>query len=65
MVHTVAPVDFEPDADTSEIERTVLAAMADDAEMAAYLQMLLGYGITGEVSEEELAIGDGRTGQRR
>lgn len=62
MVHTVCPVDYNPNADDSLIRETVLAAMADDQEMAEFVQRLLGYGITGEVSEEVFVVftGSGR-----
>ena len=52
MIFTIIPVHYDPQADTNLISNTVLAAMADDQEMATYLQKLLGFGVTGEVCEE-------------
>lgn len=62
MIFTVLNVIYDPDADTSVFQRVVREAMADDEAMVAFLQKLLGYGITGEVSEAIFAIftGEGR-----
>jgi putative DNA primase/helicase len=61
-IHRVLETAYDPGADTRLIAQTVLSAMADSPEMADYLQRLLGYGITGETSEEVFAIfiGSGR-----
>lgn len=62
MLFTILDVDYDTNADDSLIRETVLAAMADDPHMAEYLQTLLGYGITGDVSEEVFVVftGSGR-----
>ncbi len=62
MLFTVLDVEYDPDADDSVMRSMVLSAMADDPEMAAFLQKLLGYGVTGEVSEEIFPVwtGSGR-----
>ena len=62
MIFTVLDVSYDPDADDALIRATVLSAMADDVEMAAFIQKLLGYGCTGEVCEEIFPVftGNGR-----
>ena len=62
MIFTVIDVTFDPEASDALIRSTVLSAMADDAEMATYIQKLLGYGCTGEVCEEIFPVftGSGR-----
>lgn len=62
MIFTILDVEYDPNADDSVLRSTVLAAMADDTEMVSYLQKLLGYAITGEVSEEVFVVftGSGR-----
>ena len=62
MIFTVIDVTFDPEASDALIRSTVLSAMADDVEMATYIQKLLGYGCTGEVCEEIFPVftGSGR-----
>ena len=62
MIFSLCDVEYDECLDTSLISDTVLAAMADDESMADFLQMLLGYGITGEICEEVFVIftGTGR-----
>ncbi len=62
MICNILDVEYDPCADTSVMDSLVLSAMADDAEMARFLQKMLGYGITGEVSEEVFPVwtGSGR-----
>lgn len=62
MLFTILDVEYDAAADDALIRSTVLAAMADDQQMADYLQSLLGYGITGDVSEEIFVVftGSGR-----
>jgi P4 family phage/plasmid primase-like protien len=62
MVHTVLDASYDPGANDGLLKTTILEAMADDKEMAQYLQKLLGYGITGDVSEEVFVVftGSGR-----
>jgi P4 family phage/plasmid primase-like protien len=61
-IFTVCPIEYNPDADPKVFHDVVLSAMADDQDMAAYLQRLMGYSITGEVSEEIFVVfsGSGR-----
>ena len=65
MIYKLLDIEYDPDADTSFIVSTVVTTMAGNQEMAEYLQKLLGYGITGEVSEEIFVIfnGSGRNGK--
>lgn len=51
-VFRVLAYEYDPTVSTAFIESTVLSIMADDHQMARYLQKLLGYSITGEVQEE-------------
>ncbi len=62
MICNILDVEYDPCADTSLMDALVLSAMADDAEMARFLQKLLGYGITGDVCEEIFPVftGSGR-----
>jgi P4 family phage/plasmid primase-like protien len=62
MIHQICPVEYDENASPDFFHGVVLAAMADDEEMARYLQRLLGYGITGEINQEVFPIftGSGR-----
>ena len=42
MIYTVLDIVYDEHADTTVMQNVVLSAMADDAEMAEYLQRLLG-----------------------
>ncbi|PNH01584.1 putative helicase [Tetrabaena socialis] len=61
-VYAICPVVYDPSASSDIFHQVILAAMADDEEMARYLQKILGYGITGEVCEEVFPVftGSGR-----
>jgi hypothetical protein len=65
MILTVLDVDYDPEASMELIAGTVLSIMADDVEMAAFMQKLLGYAVTGEVLEEIFAVftANGRNGK--
>jgi P4 family phage/plasmid primase-like protien len=65
MIFTVLDVPFDPAADTSDMDALALSCMAGDASLAAYLQKLFGYGITGETCEEVFVVltGSGRNGK--
>ena len=52
LISTIVPVRYDPEGDDPWIGKTIAAIMADDEEMVEYLQRLLGYCITGEVSED-------------
>lgn len=64
-IYKVLEVDYDPKADDSLMESTVTTLMADDVEMCKYLQKLLGYAITGDVSEEIFPVftASGRNGK--
>jgi len=64
-VYQIVECDYDPNADTSFMHAVVKEIMADDEEMAGYLQKLLGYGITGEVCEEIFVVwtSGGRSGK--
>ena len=65
MIFTVVDVDYTPAASTQLFDDTVMSIMADDAEMALYLQKFLGYAVTGEVCEEIFVVftAGGRNGK--
>ena len=65
MILTVLDVEYDAAASTTLIEDTVSSIMADDLEMAAFMQKLLGYAVTGEVSEEIFVVftANGRNGK--
>lgn len=52
MLSTIAGVDYDPEADPALWERTVSDAMKGDPDLECYLQKALGYGLTGDTSEE-------------
>ncbi len=65
-IYKIVNVDYER-ADTSLMHDAVLASMVDDEAMVTFLQKLLGYTITGEVSEEIFIVftGSGRCAHRK
>lgn len=65
MIYNVLDVDYSQTIDTSDIHAAVKNSMADDEELTLYIQKLLGYGITGEQSEEIFVLfnGSGRNGK--
>ena len=65
MIYKVLDIDYDENADTSLVASAVKTTMAGSEEMAHYLQKLLGYAITGEVSEEIFVFftGKGRNGK--
>ena len=52
MLTLISKVSYDPAARSPLWEKTVADAMQDDAEKIAYLQKALGYGLTGDTSEE-------------
>lgn len=56
MISTIVPVRYDPGADDPWIRETISGLMADDEEMVKYLQRLLGYCITGDVSEDVFIV---------
>ena len=56
LISTIVPVRYDPEGDDPWIGQTIAAIMADNQEMVEYLQRLLGYCITGEVSEDVFIV---------
>ena len=66
LIHVELQVDYDPEAPAPAwMHELVTTLMAGDEDMARFLQLLLGYGITGEVNEEVFPIltGGGRNGK--
>ena len=65
MVYNELDVLFPTQEVPAWMHSLMVKTMAGDEDMARFLQMLLGYGITGEVCEEIFAIltGNGRNGK--
>ena len=65
FLYRLVNVNYDEDAESSLIEDTVLQMMAEDTNMVEFLQKLLGYGLTGEVSEEIFPVftAGGRNGK--
>lgn len=59
MVYTQLDVEYDENADVAWIDDVVRSAMAGDDTMLRFVQKLLGYAITGEVSEEIFVIWTG------
>ena len=61
----LVPLDYDPDADTSVWERTLLDICCGDRELAAFLQRWYGYCLTGHVHEQVFLVlyGDGANGK--
>jgi putative DNA primase/helicase len=64
-VFRVLAYDYDPTVSTDFIESTVLSIMADDPQMARFLQHFLGYAITGDVQEDLFVVftSPGRNGK--
>ena len=52
MLSMMSGVKYNPDARSDLWDRTVAAAMQEDAEKTTFLQKAMGYGTTGDISEE-------------
>lgn len=52
MLSAMSGTDYEPGARSELWEKTVAEVMKDDKDLSAYLQKALGYGLTGDTSEE-------------
>ena len=65
LLYRILNIVYDPDADTSLMADHILKAMAGNISKARFLKILLGYGITGEISEELFIIftGSGRNGK--
>ena len=61
-IFTVLDVAYDPAASTAVMHDLVMSIMAGNEAKVDYLQLLLGYGITGETGEEIFAVftGSGR-----
>ena len=55
-IFRISSIVYDPLADTSFINEMYSGIMADDDEMKGFLQLCLGYTITGEVKEEGLLV---------
>lgn len=53
-------IEYHPDASSARWEQFLVEVMPDMPDMPPFLQRLVGYGITGEVSEHAMAIHYGR-----
>lgn len=62
-IYRILDIEYDPHAPTQLMHDTVMTIMADDPVMTDYLQKVLGYGITGEVSEEAAFIFTSNTGR--
>lgn len=51
-VTRVSPIEYEEEVDTTAWEKFILDVSDGDLELANYLQLIFGYSITGEVSEQ-------------
>lgn len=52
MLATISGVKYDPDARSALWEKTVADVMQGDQDLICYLQKALGYGLTGDTSEE-------------
>ncbi|GAX86068.1 hypothetical protein CEUSTIGMA_g13482.t1 [Chlamydomonas eustigma] len=64
-IYNLTTCAYDGSLDTSEVSALILQIMAGDEDMVSFVQKLLGYGITGEVSEEIFVLfnGTGRNGK--
>jgi putative DNA primase/helicase len=65
MLTKIAPVFYEPDADCPTWLAFLERIMAGDQDLIAYLQRVIGYGLTGDTSEQALFVfhGTGANGK--
>ena len=52
LLATISGVKYDPEARSEVWEKTISEVMQGDQETAAYLQKAMGYGLTGDTSEE-------------
>ncbi len=52
LLSMMAGVKYDPDAHSELWEQTVAAAMQEDMDKTVFLQKAMGYGVTGDISEE-------------
>lgn len=65
MLRLAAPVDFDPAAESNEWKRVVHEIFGGDEDLIRYVQMAIGYTLTGSVAEEcfFLCVGEGGNGK--
>jgi P4 family phage/plasmid primase-like protien len=62
-IYRILDIEYDPQASIQLMQDTVMTIMADDPVMTEYLQKVLGYGVTGEVSEEAAFVFTSNTGR--
>lgn len=67
FISQCAPTNYDPDAKAPRFEQFVLEIMDGDKEMAAFLQRVLGYSLTGETREQAFFLhsGEGSNGKSK
>lgn len=65
LITKIAPIDFDPEAACPLWRAFIAEIMGDDQEMISYLQVAIGYSITGDTSEHAMHIlhGNGANGK--
>jgi putative DNA primase/helicase len=65
MCTKLAPVEYHPDAEAPRFQQFLRQVLADDQELAGFLQRLAGYSLTGDTREQVLPVlhGAGRNGK--
>ncbi len=65
LITKLAPVKFAPNAACPTFDRFLAHIMAEDDELIGFLQLAIGYSLTGDVSEQVLIIlfGSGANGK--
>ena len=65
LITKLAPVKFDPDAACPMFDRFLAHIMAEDDDFISFLQLVIGYSLTGDVSEQVLIIlyGSGANGK--
>jgi len=56
LLTKLAPIEYRPDCRDERWERFLADAAGGDAEFVAFLQVVAGYTLTGDTSEERLFL---------